>query len=152
MREPSYTLSFRTPLAPGEALRRLADVAAHSDIVPLTTGRGPNPDELAVDDVVVARTALGPFGFDDVMRVRQLERPQLLVLDKVGSLLGGDVRIEVTDEPGGSGGSRVQWEQRVDLPGVRRALPKPVAAAVVRVTSAVMRRGYARYVPRILEA
>ena len=64
------------------------------------------------------RTAIGPLGFDDTMRIVQWRPPTddvggAAVVDKVGRLLGGRIEVEVTPF---AAGSRIMWRQRVRLP------------------------------------
>ena len=79
-----------------EAWRRVVDVSAHGEVVPFTTGRGPAPEDAVVGSRYVARTRLGPLGFDDVMVVREIEAGRRVVFEKVGRLLGGVVTVEIT--------------------------------------------------------
>ena len=58
---------------PDDVLRRVLDLRAHSRVIPLTRVTPEvAADQLAVGTVFVARTSVGPVGFDDPMRVDQL--------------------------------------------------------------------------------
>lgn len=146
-----------TPLTPSAALRALADVRAHGEIVPLTSGRGPHPSALTVGDRLIARTAIGPFGFDDVMEVREFVEGELLILDKVGALLGGRVRITVRPTESRSksaisaDGSLVTWQQSVRF-GWLEWLPSWFNRALKSAMVVVLARGYRHFVPRVLAA
>lgn len=143
-----FTFEVTTPLSPDQAWRRIVDVSSHGQVVPFTTGRGPSPDEATVGSRYVARTALGPIGFDDVMLVVILEAGRRVVFDKVGRLLGGTVEVEL--RPDGPTGARVRWRQSIELPWVPRAL-RPVANLVLRVLAPVICAGYRRVVTKLLD-
>ena len=151
-----FEFTLPTTLTSVQAWQRIADVRGHSDVVPLTTGVGPEPSQLRVGDRLIARTALGPWGFDDVMLVREAEPGKLLVLEKAGRVLGGSVRVEFVKPRTTDGGEHtrqgwVVWAQVVEFPWLRR-VPTPVATVVTQVAARVMKAGYQRFVPRIVSA
>ena len=123
VRKAAFDFEVDTHLSPVEAWRRVADVSQHGQVVPLTVGSGPTPQQVRVGSRLVARTALGPVGFDDVMIVREADEGRRLVLEKVGQLLGGLVTVSVAAHAGG--GARVAWRQSIELPWLANA-PAPV--------------------------
>lgn len=157
-----FAFRIDTALAPHEAWRRVVDVSAHGEVVPFTTGRGPAPEDAVVGSRYVARTRLGPLGFDDVMVVREIEAGRRVVFEKVGRLLGGVVTVEITpvrraagpDRADGerdlAGGAQVAWAQSITLPWVPGRL-RPAAAFVTRVAAPAIGAGYRRVVTKLLD-
>lgn len=98
------------PLAPHDAFARLTDWERHGEVVPLTrispTGTG-----------FVARTAVGPLGFDDVMDVVTWEPPTFCRIEKRGRVVTGWAELSV--EPTGAG-ARVVWREEAHWLGVPR--------------------------------
>jgi carbon monoxide dehydrogenase subunit G len=93
----------------------LVDWPRHGAWVPLTTVRTLTPSAAGVGARFVARTALGPLGFDDLMEVvgwdpPDGDRPGSCEVVKLGRLLKGRVSFEVRPHPGGS---RVSWTEDV---------------------------------------
>lgn len=79
----------------------LADFARHR--VPLTRVR-------SVDGGFIARTAIGPIGFDDPMTITAWEPPHRLRIEKTGKVLAGWAEIEVV--PAGPG-SAIMWREEI---------------------------------------
>lgn len=159
MGRAGFAFRIDTALAPHEAWRRVVDVSAHGEVVPFTTGRGPAPEAAVVGSRYVARTRLGPLGFDDVMVVREIEAGRRVVFEKVGRLLGGVVTVEITPvrraagpdgERGLDGGAQVVWAQSITLPWVPGRL-RPAAAFVTRVAAPAVGAGYRRVVTKLLD-
>lgn len=162
MGRAGFAFRIDTALAPHEAWRRVVDVPAHGEVVPFTTGHGPAPEDAVVGSRYVARTRLGPLGFDDVMVVREIEAGRRVVFEKVGRLLGGVVTVEITpvrraagpDRADGerdlAGGAQVAWEQSITLPWVPGRL-RPAAAFVTRVAAPAVGAGYRRVVTKLLD-
>lgn len=159
MGRAGFAFRIDTALAPHEAWRRVVDVSAHGEVVPFTTGRGPAPEDAVVGSRYVARTRLGPLGFDDVMVVREIEAGRRVVFEKVGRLLGGVVTVEITPVrraagPDGErdldGGAEVAWAQSITLPWVPGRL-RPAAAFVTRVAAPAIGAGYRRVVTKLLD-
>ena len=130
--------------APAEQVwRRLTDWPAHTGHIPLTTVRmtGGRPDRAGA--TFVARTAIGPFGFDDPMEVVEAsppgaDGPGRCTVRKHGRLLRGGAWIEVGPA---AGGSVVTWteELRVAPERLTRVLD-PVLALAGRVAFGRMLR------------
>lgn len=159
MGRAGFAFRIDTALAPHEAWRRVVDVSAHGEVVPFTTGRGPAPEDAVVGSRYVARTRLGPLGFDDVMVVREIEAGRRVVFEKVGRLLGGVVTVEITPvrraagpdgERGLDSGAQVVWAQSITLPWVPVRL-RPVAAVVTSAAAPAIGAGYRRVVTKLLD-
>lgn len=121
-----FVLQVDAPLAPEQAWARVWDLDRHSEVIPLTTVtlRG-GATALAAGVEFCGRTALGPVGFDDPMRVDAWEPPTTAaghaVVTKTGRVIGG--RIEVTVAPVAGGATRTTWRQQIELSW----LPSPVS-------------------------
>ena len=144
----SFVVSAETGHAPAETWARLWDLDRHTAVIPLTTVTAhPPATRLGPGVGFTGRTALGPVGFDDVMRVVEWSPPSdegggRAVVDKVGRVVGG--RIEVTVAPLRHG-SLVTWRQTVRLPWLPRPL-RCVEALVARVVAP----GYTRTIRTLL--
>jgi hypothetical protein len=115
----------RTPLAADEALRRLTDYERHADFIPFTTVTVTGPRD-AVGTMVVARTAVGPLGFEDPMELvvwhwSQRTQPGMCRLEKRGRTVRGWAQVTVTPL---AEGSMVHWHEQADLPFEGRVLSK----------------------------
>ncbi|MEU8587533.1 SRPBCC family protein [Streptomyces sp. NPDC048664] len=106
-----------TPLPVERAWSRLTDWARHADVVPLTRISVVTAPPTGPGTVFVARTGIGPVGFDDPMEVEVWRPPALCRIVKRGRLVTGWAEIEV--HPHGDGGSRVVWREELGV----RALP-----------------------------
>jgi hypothetical protein len=100
------------PWTPQEAWERVTDWPRHAAAVPLTRIR-------RTDDGFVARTGLGPLGFDDPMRVVESDPPRYCRLVKQGRVVTGHAEILVEPMPVGS---RVTWRETLHVRGVPRFL------------------------------
>lgn len=136
-------MSVETEHPPAETWARLWDLDRHTAVIPLTTVT-PHPPatRLGAEAGFTGRTALGPLGFDDVMRVARWAPPESATVVKVGRVVGG--RIEVTVVPLRHG-SRVTWRQTVRLPW----LPRPLRW-VEALAARVMAPGYRRVIRTLL--
>ena len=94
--------------SPEATFALLTDWTRHGDVVPLTRVR-------LTDTGFVARTALGPLGFDDVMDVEAWDPPRSFRIVKRGRLVQGWADVEVA--PRGPG-SLVTWTEAVHVWGV----------------------------------
>ncbi|MGG2461346.1 SRPBCC family protein [Streptomyces sp. RGM 3693] len=131
-----FRVERTTPLSPDVAWQRLTDWEAHAAHVPFTTLTVTTPPPTREGTTFVARTGLGPLGFDDVMHVVRWEPPDAAGavaagrcrLAKRGRVVAGWAEIEVGP---GAGGCRVVWRGEVrprGIPGVFR----PVVARSAR--------------------
>jgi hypothetical protein len=119
-----FEVSARSSLSPEEAWQRLVDWPRHGDLVPLTSIRVLTTTPSGVGTLLVARTRVGPVGFDDPMEVTAWAPPTdgeagFCRLDKRGSVVTGWAELTVTPEPGG--GSTAMWREDIHvwkLPGV----------------------------------
>lgn len=97
-------------LTPVEAWARVTRWERHGAYVPLTTI---TTTELGF----VARTGVGPVGFDDPMEIVEWDEPGYCKLVKTGRLVQGWAEIEVSAE---GAGSRVVWREEISVRGVPR--------------------------------
>lgn len=118
-----FVVEATSSLPPEQALSRVLDLDRHRP--PLTTLHWQRP--LRPGSTVVARTALGPLGFDDTMVVRELDARHAR-LEKTGRVVRGMTTIDVAAMP--SGGSRVHWQQELSVTGMPWALPVRVAGRI----------------------
>lgn len=104
-------------------------------------------DQLRPGTEFVARTAIGPVGFNDVMRVERItlrrddHSAASAVISKHGRVIRGTIRLTITPTPTGS---HVRWDQEVQLPW----LPRFAQAPAVRI----IRVGYRRVLSQLLSA
>ncbi|MBY8882985.1 SRPBCC family protein [Actinacidiphila acidipaludis] len=84
-----------TPLPPAEAWRRLTTWERHSATVPLTRITVRTPPPSGTGTLFVARTGVGPIGFDDPMEVVEWEPDRYCRLRKTGRVVTGWAEIEV---------------------------------------------------------
>ncbi len=142
MAEFVLTVSSSRPAAVQFA--HLVDWDAHSAAIPLTRLRHDGRPRRGQE--FVARTGLGPLGFDDPMRV-ELYRPPagdapgdlpgVVEIAKSGPVVGGRVRWTVTPV---AGGSVVEWHQLLSIPWLPR-WADPLVGVVGRLAySAGLRR------------
>ncbi|GAB3887484.1 SRPBCC family protein [Terrabacter terrigena] len=141
-----FTVEFETELPAAEAWRRLLDLRAHTAVIPLTTLSGAvlTADGLVPGSRFVARTGVGPVGFDDRMVVDQIIPPHSggagsARIRKEGNVVRGE--IDLTVAPAGQG-SRVHWEQVIRV--------RPVPAVLDPVVARVARLAYATTIRRLL--
>lgn len=136
----SFTLTARAPISAAEAWQRLLDLQRHTQAIVLTRI---TPDDAPMQAGLrfVARTQLGPVGFDDVMDVRTADgpvkrKPGHLVIDKETLGLAGTVEVTVEQL---ATGARLVWRQRLDGGGPLLLL-HPLASVVVGAGYAVALR------------
>lgn len=139
-----------TPLAVWEAV---TDFSAHGDAVPLTSVRM-DPGPPGQGWRFVARTALGPAGFDDPMRITEWtpvpsdpNEPQrgAFTIVKEGRLLAGWAHVSV--EPATSERTcKLVWREQIDLapvPALTR--PRPLRRAADLATARLFDRAIDRF-------
>ena len=120
--------------------QRAVDWTGQREWIPLTRVDRIEGEPLAVGTRVVARTGIGPVGFDDTMTVIAVTAPatgsrSIEVLHTGRVVRGvGEMRVEAHD-----GGTRFWWWERVAVPG------GPLAPAVWLVAEPAVRLlfGYA---------
>ncbi|SES36132.1 hypothetical protein SAMN04487983_104532 [Streptomyces sp. yr375] len=129
-----FQLERTAPLSLADAWRRLTEWSRHGDAVPLTRVAVLTPPPTGDGTVIVARSGLGPFAFDDRMEVTvwrppALDEPGRCRLEKRGRVVLGWAEIEVWPGPGGR--TRVIWREELRL----RFLPSlfdPLLGATAR--------------------
>ena len=123
----------------GQTWARVADLVAHGRYVPLTTLRADGPTVLG--QTVVARTAIGPLGFDDPMTVTGWDPPPAprprMRLVKRGRVLDGWAEIVVRPTPEGA---EIVWTEEIRPAAPLRALARPAAPLTRRATAAMIER------------
>jgi hypothetical protein len=121
-----FQVRIDTPRAPEEAWNRVLDLRLHDRLIPftrITSGMVPAAG-LRPGSVFVARTGLGPLGFDDAMVVTAVTAPVdesagIARIRKHGRVVRGSIELRVTPRPVGS---RVEWDQEISVWGVPRGL------------------------------
>ncbi|MBM7439711.1 SRPBCC family protein [Streptomyces sp. HB132] len=111
-----------TPLPAAEAWRRVTDWERHGGTVPFTSVTVPAGPPTRTGTVFVARTGVGPLGFDDPMEVVRWTPPAagragLCLLEKRGSVVRGRASIDVCPT---ESGSHVVWVEELRV----RLLPR----------------------------
>ncbi|KQX94688.1 MULTISPECIES: SRPBCC family protein [Streptomyces] len=111
-----------TSLPAAESWRRVTDWERHGGTVPFTSVTVPTGPPTRTGTLFVARTGLGPLGFDDPMEVVRWTPPAagragLCELEKRGSVVRGRASIDV--RPTGTG-SHVIWVEELRV----RLLPR----------------------------
>lgn len=88
-----FTVSLTADCTAAESLGRVLDLRAHTHVIPWTTVRPAlSFPELAPATGFVARTAVGPCGFDDPMVVEAIEQRRgwhRVRIRKEGRAIGG---------------------------------------------------------------
>lgn len=106
-----------SPLPASVCFERLVDWDRHTAAIPLT--RLQHDGDARLGQRFVARTAIGPIGFDDPMEVELLQRPAgdspgdlagVVEVAKRGRVIGGRVRWTVTPTVTGT---EVTWAQHL---------------------------------------
>jgi hypothetical protein len=128
-----FEVSRAVGLSPQDSWRRVTDWPEHR--VPLTRVRVRGGGPQQVGAIVVARTGVGPLGFEDPMEIVAWEPPDAsgegrCRLEKRGRLVLGWAEIRVG--PAGPG-SVVHWREELGcagLPGVA----DPLLSSVARLT------------------
>ncbi|MEV7286275.1 SRPBCC family protein [Streptomyces sp. NPDC093252] len=134
----TFQLERTAPLSLAEAWHRLTDWPRHGAAVPLTRVSVRTGAPTREGTVVVARSGIGPFGFDDAMEITRWQPPDPGTdtpghcrLDKRGRVVRGWAEIEVRPGPGGR--TRVIWREHLGvrfLPGLFDPLLERTARAV----------------------
>lgn len=126
-----FRVSASSPEAIEQVWARVSDLTGHADGVPFTTGSG-DPGEPRLGWRFVARTGLGPLGFDDPMVITVWDPLHRMRIEKTGRVLAGWADITLTSLP--EGGTHVTWQEEVvpAHPGIAR-LVRPLFDAAGRV-------------------
>jgi hypothetical protein len=124
---PTFEVVRQTPLSAPRAWERVTDWQCHEQFAPLTTIRVTR-DADSGREIFVARTAIGPLGFDDPMEVTYSLPPTetssgLARIVKTGRVVLGWAVLTVTPTPTGS---EVRWLEEARL----RGTAGPLAALV----------------------
>lgn len=137
-----FTVSACSAESIEQAWARVSDLTGHADGVPFTSASS-DPGEPGPGWRFVARTGLGPLGFDDPMVITEWDPPRRLRVEKVGRVLRGWADISLTSLP--QGGTMVTWQEEVlpAHPGIARRT-RPLFDAAGRVI-------FARALRRILD-
>ena len=129
MARVSFTLTQEWAIPADRLWNALADWEGHSEWIPLTRVRILSGDG-GLGTKFVARTGIGPLGFDDRMTVIEFDSATThAVVEKTGPLLKGSAgfRIEPRDT-----GCTLSWFETVHVPGLPRVLA-PIVASVGKV-------------------
>lgn len=110
----SFDVVRHTGLPAQEAWRRITDWPRHSGLVPFTRVRG---SASGVGATFVARTSIGPLGFDDPMEIVGWQpptetEPGVCRIRKRGHVVKGSATLTVTPD---STGSSVSWYEDASL-------------------------------------
>lgn len=122
-----FKIHTKTDLSAEKALAQLLDMDIHTKVIPLTVIH--HEGEPRVGKEFNARTSIGRFGFDDVMRIEHLvpptpNQPGEVQIVKTGKVVGGTVNWTITPT---SSGSDITWEQDLTFPFVPQFLDPIVA-------------------------
>ena len=124
MASVSFTLQQDWSIPADRLWNALADWEGHSEWIPATRVRILSGDG-GVGTRFVARTGIGPLGFDDNMTVIEFDAATThAVVEKTGPLLKGSAGFRI--EPNGSG-CKLTWFETVHVPGLPRILSPLVA-------------------------
>lgn len=132
----TFLLERTAPLPLDEAWRRLTAWSRHGATVPLTRVTVATAPPTREGTLVVARSGIGPLGFDDPMEITVWRppmegRPGLCRLDKRGRVVTGWAEIEVRPGPGGR--TRVLWREELGVRHLPGLFDRPLAAAAHQV-------------------
>jgi hypothetical protein len=139
-----FRVLLTTALPAAEAWRRVLDLRAHDRLIPLTriSSGMAAADDLRPGSRFVARTGLGPLGFDDRMVVDELtppagQDPGLARIRKEGKVVRGSIELRVSPQVTGS---VVDWRQEIRVWGMPRALGWVTAGASRAAYGMALRR------------
>ncbi|MGW7269852.1 SRPBCC family protein [Streptomyces sp. NPDC054864] len=131
-----FRIDRDSSLPAAEVWRRLTTWERHADVVPLTRITVRTPPPSGEGTVFVARSGLGPVGFDDVMEVvtwrPAAEGGGMCRLEKRGSFVTGWAEIEVSARPE-TAGSAVVWREELRVRWLPRAFDGVLRAAARRM-------------------
>lgn len=107
-------LSVDVAAPPEVVFDALTDWTSQGEWMTGTTVRVTAGDGQSVGSQILARTALGPLGFDDPMEITGWDRPKRVQVHHLGRVVRGDGVFEV--EALADGSSRFHWVEWLDLP------------------------------------
>jgi hypothetical protein len=127
-----FVLTRRSPRSAEDCWERLTDWPRHGDLVPFTRVRADRGSGLRAGDRILARTRVGPVGFDDPMEIVEFVppapgRPGRCRLEKRGRVVRG--WAELTVRACVPGGSEARWAETNSIAGQPRAVDPLVASA-----------------------
>ncbi len=133
MPQLSATVTVAAPAARVWAL--VTDWSRQGEWIPATEVHLTRGTGTALGDRVVARTAVGPLGFDDPMEITGWDPPHRCEVRHLGRVVRGSGTFEV--EPVDAATARFRWVEQVDVPlGAAGALAfrllRPVFEALLR--------------------
>lgn len=119
MARVSFTLHQQWSIPADRLWNALADWEGHSEWIPLTRVRILHGDG-GLGTKFVARTGIGPLGFDDNMTVIEFDATTThAVVEKTGPLLKGSAGFRITPT---AQGCALEWFETVQVPGLPRIL------------------------------
>ncbi len=127
-----FKIHTKTNLSAENTLAQLLDLDIHTKSIPLTVIH--HEGEPRVGKVFNARTSIGRFGFDDIMRIERLvpptaNQPGEVQIVKTGKVIGGTVNWTITPT---NVGSDITWEQDLNIAHVPKIF-NPVVAFIGRM-------------------
>ncbi|WP_042364151.1 hypothetical protein [Streptacidiphilus neutrinimicus] len=133
----TFLLLRTVPLTPDACFARLTDWSRHGERVPFTRVSAARGSGRATGDVILARTTLGPLGFDDPMEIVTFEPPDagragLCRLEKRGRVVRGWAEFRVRPASGNVGGAQAIWVEEIRVRGLP-AVFDPLVAGVARL-------------------
>ncbi|WP_042378253.1 hypothetical protein [Streptacidiphilus melanogenes] len=133
----TFLLRRTAPLTADECFERLTDWSRHGDRVPFTRVSATRGSGRAAGDVILARTVVGPFGFDDPMEIVRFDPPGagragLCRLEKRGRVVRGWAEFRVRPATADDGRAEALWVEEIRVRGLPAAFD-PVVAGVARL-------------------
>ncbi|MDH6709323.1 hypothetical protein P3T27_006069 [Kitasatospora sp. MAA19] len=129
-----FVLTRRSPLPPAVCWERLTAWPRHGERVPFTRVSVARGTGRRAGDAILARTALGPFRFDDPMELVELTAPAagrdgLCRLEKRGRPVLGWAELRVRAPDGAAVGTEVSWTEEIRIAGLPGCFDPVVARA-----------------------
>ncbi|MFH9980484.1 SRPBCC family protein [Streptomyces sp. NPDC017179] len=139
----NFSLERTAPLPLDEAWRRITRWSRHADTVPLTRIHVVTPAPTREGTVFVARSGVGPLGFDDPMEVTVWRppadgEPGLCRVEKRGRVVLGWAELEVRPGPGGR--ARVVWREELRVRFLPGLFDEPLRGAARAVFGRALNR------------
>ncbi|WP_232248297.1 SRPBCC family protein [Streptacidiphilus rugosus] len=132
-----FLLTRTTRLGPDACWARLTDWPRHGAGVPFTTVSASGGTGRSVGDVVLARTAAGPLGFDDPMEIVAFTPPRagrdgLCRLEKRGRVVHGWAELRVVVRADDEESCDAVWVEDIRIRGLPAAFD-PITARIARL-------------------